>query len=152
MKKISDFESYIDNPSTILEEDIKRVHYFTKGDVVEIVDNNGEVVNYQKLGTEVNKVIDQREYRKVYVNELVTLKELSASGLKVFCYILKNLKVKKDDITISIADCMEFTGYKSKVNIYNGIVELLDKQIIYRKVGTGNYYININAIYNGARQ
>jgi hypothetical protein len=70
----------------------------------------------------------------------------------VLCYVLKNLGVKRDEVNIDIIECMTFTGYKSKVNIYIGIVELLDKKLIFRKVGSGNYFINVNSYYNGSRQ
>jgi len=151
MRKISDFETHIDNPSKLLDGDLKRMHYFTKGTIRKLVNEYGEEKLFSELGDEINKVIDTREYRKVFVNELVTLKDLSSSGIKILCYILKYLKVKKDDITISISECMEFTGYKSKVNVYNGLAELLEKQIIFRKVGIGSYYINVNTFYNGSR-
>ena len=151
-KKLNDFESYSENPSKILEEDIKTLHYISKGKVVYFVDENGEQKQYQELGEEVNKTIDTREYRKVFVEDLQNLKDLSTAGLKVLCYILKNLGVKRDEVNIDIIECMAFTGYKSKVNIYIGIVELLDKKLIFRKVGSGNYFINVNSYYNGNRQ
>ena len=65
--------------------------------------------------------------------------------------MLKNIGIKKDSIIIPIKDCMEFTGYNSRVAVYNGIIDLLDRGIIYRKVGSGNYFININAFFNGKR-
>ena len=151
MRKISDFETYVDNPSKPLEGDLKHVHHFTKGAIRKLVNEYGEEKLFSELGDEVNKVVDSREYRKIFVSELVTLKDLNSSGIKVLCYILKHLRIKKDDITISISECMEFTGYKSKVNVYNGLAELLEKQIIFRKVGIGSYYINVNTFYNGSR-
>jgi hypothetical protein len=87
----------------------------------------------------------------LYVEELTIIKELSTAGLKVLCYVLKNIGAKKDDIAIHLQDCLEFTGYKSKVNVYNGIIELLDKKLLFRKVGSGNYFINVNSFYNGKR-
>jgi hypothetical protein len=151
MKKINDFESYLNNPSKILDKDLKKLHFVKKGEVNEFVSADGELVKYQKLGDEVVSVIDAKEYRKLYVEELTIIKELSTAGLKVLCYILKNIGAKKDDIAIHLQDCLEFTGYKSKVNVYNGIIELLDKKLLFRKVGSGNYFINVNSFYNGKR-
>jgi hypothetical protein len=128
------------------------LHYISKGKVVYFVDENGEQKQYQELGEEVHKTIDTKEYRKVFVEDLQNLKDLSTAGLKVLCYVLKNLGVKRDEVNIDIIECMTFTGYKSKVNIYIGIVELLDKKLIFRKVGSGNYFINVNSYYNGSRQ
>jgi len=152
MKKITDFESYSENPSKILDKDIKKVKYIKKGDVFELLDEYGELIKVQKLSTEEFISIDDREFRKLYVEELDTIKELTTSGLKVLCYVLKNIGIKKDSLIIPIQDCMEFTGYGSRVAVYNGIIDLLDKKILYRKVGSSNYFININAFYSGNRK
>lgn len=151
MRKINDFESYLSNPSKVLDKDLKKLHFVKKGEVGEFITEDGELTKYQKLGNEITTVIDSKEYRKLYKEELVVIKELSTAGLKVLCYVLNNIGVKKDDIAIHLQDCMEFTGYKSKVNIYNGISDLLDKKLLFRKVGSGNYFININSFYNGKR-
>jgi hypothetical protein len=151
MKKINDFESYYTNPSKVLDKDLKKLHFVKKGEVNEFITKDGELTKWQKIGDEIVNVIDSKEYRKLYVDELDTIKDLSTSGLKVLCYVLKNIGVKKDDITIVLSDCLEFTGYKSKVNVYNGIIELLNKKILYRKVGSSNYFINVNTFYNGKR-
>lgn len=151
MRKINDFESYLTNPSKVLDKDLKKLHFVKKGEVNEFITEDGELTKWQKLGTEISNVIDTKEYRKLYKEELVVIKELSTAGLKVLCYVLNNIGVKKDDIAIHLQDCMEFTGYKSKVNIYNGISDLLDKKLLFRKVGSGNYFINVNSFYNGKR-
>jgi hypothetical protein len=151
MRKINDFESYLSNPSKVLDKDLKKLHFVKKGEVGEFITEDGELTKYQKLGDEITTVIDSKEYRKLYKEELVVIKELSTAGLKVLCYVLNNIGVKKDDIAIHLQDCMEFTGYKSKVNIYNGISDLLDKKLLFRKVGSGNYFINVNSFYNGKR-
>ena len=151
-KKISDFESYSINPSKILDKDVKQLHYVHKKEVEEFITKDGEYKRYQELGTEIIKNIDAKKYVKLYIEELDNIKDLSTAGLKVLCYIFKNIGIKKDDISIVLSDCMEFTGYKSKVNVYNGIIELLDKKIIFRRVGSGNYFININSFYNGHRE
>lgn len=150
--KLNDFQSYSENPSKLLEEDLKPIHYFTKTkEVSKFASSDGVEELYQRLGEEVNKTIDTREYRKLFVKDLSLLNDLSAAGLKVLLYVLKNIAVKKDEITIVIEDCMLHTGYKSKVNIYTGIIDLLDKGILYRKVGTRSFFININCFYNGSR-
>ncbi len=151
MKKINDYESYLENPSKLLEKDFKEVNFISKGDVGQFVSEDGELTLFQRLGTEKKHIVDKKEYRKIYVEELETIKELTTSGLKVLCYVLKNIGVKKDAITIHLQDCMDFTGYKSKVNVYSGIVDLLEKKILYRKVGSSNYFININCFYSGNR-
>ncbi len=151
-KKLTDFESYSENPSKVLEKDLKLVKYNNGGDVFEMANEaTGEAVRFQTLGNEDTMVVDDKEYRKLYVEELDNIKELTTAGLKVLCYVLKYIGIKKDSLIIPLHDCMEFTGYGSRVAVYNGIIDLLDRGILYRKVGSGAYFININAFYSGNR-
>lgn len=149
--KLTDFPSYEKNPSILLERDIKKRNYIEQGEVKIFVNPQGEEELYQSLGKDKYYTTDAREYRKIYVEQLGCIKELSNPALKVLCYILKELKPRVDEIAILIDDCMKFTGYESKVNIYKGLVELLNRKLIYRKVGTGTYFIDINSFYNGNR-
>jgi hypothetical protein len=146
------YASYYENPSRIEEGDLNLLTRIKKGDVEEWVNSDGEVVKVQKLASEDTYMNDRREYRKVYVKELSTIKELSSAGLKVWCYVLYNLPIKVDEIFIDTKDCMIFCGYKSKVNVYDGIANLLMHNLLFRKTGSGSYFININAFFNGKRK
>ena len=48
-------------------------------------------------------------------------------------------------------DILQYTGYKTRANIYNGIINLLENGMLFRKTGSGSYYININIFFNGNR-
>jgi|LakMenEpi03Aug12_release.lakeMendotaPanAssembly.Ray.scaffolds.fasta_scaffold571521_1 hypothetical protein len=149
---IMDFEQYAINPSSVYEEDIKSITYIKKGDVRSLHDmSTGEEVMIQNLDNVSSFSVDNREYRKVYVNGLNSISELSSSGLRVWCYILARLSPKKNEITINMSDALDYTGYKGKMNIYNGIINLLENGLLFRKNGSGSYYININIFFNGNR-
>jgi len=149
---IMDFEQYAINPSSVYEEDIKSITYIKKGDVRSLHDmSTGEEVMIQNLDNVSSFSVDNREYRKVYVNGLNSISELSSSGLRVWCYILARLSPKKNEITINMSDALDYTGYKGKMNIYNGIINLLENGLLFRKIGSGSYYININIFFNGNR-
>ena len=149
---IMDFEQYAINPSSVYEEDIKSITYIKKGDVRSLHDmSTGEEVMIQNLDNVSSFSVDNREYRKVYVNGLNSISELSSSGLRVWCYILARLSPKKNEITINMSDALDYTGYKGKMNIYNGIINLLENGMLFRKNGSGSYYININIFFNGNR-
>jgi hypothetical protein len=113
--------------------------------------STGEEVMIQNLDNVSSFSVDNREYRKVYVNGLNSISELSSSGLRVWCYILARLSPKKNEITINMSDALDYTGYKGKMNIYNGIINLLENGLLFRKTGSGSYYININIFFNGNR-
>ena len=147
-----DFEQYAINPSSVYEEDIKSITYIKKGDVRSLHDmSTGEEVMIQNLDNVSSFSVDNREYRKVYVNGLNSISELSSSGLRVWCYILARLSPKKNEITINMSDALDYTGYKGKMNIYNGIINLLENGLLFRKTNSGSYYININIFFNGNR-
>jgi hypothetical protein len=149
---IMDFEQYAINPSSVYEEDVKSITYIKKGDVRSLHDmSTGEEVMIQNLDNVSSFSVDNREYRKVYVNGLNSISELSSSGLRVWCYILARLSPKKNEITINMSDALDYTGYKGKMNIYNGIINLLENGLLFRKNGSGSYYININIFFNGNR-
>jgi hypothetical protein len=152
MKTIKDYETYSTNPSLFLLEDTKVISYIKKGDLKQFYNiETGEEVNYQEMGIHDNRTVDSREYRKVYVDALPTIACLSSAGLKVWCYVLARIIARKDEVGINMEDCMEYTGYKTRANVYNGIVNLLENGLLFKKVGSGVYFININTFFNGNR-
>lgn len=151
MKKINDYPSYKESPIELKGVGTKT--YVIEGDIEEFVSTGtGEASLYKKLGSVKSYTHDSLEYRKLYVRGLPLLKDLSSPGLKVFSYILMYIRPKQSEVIISIPECIEFTGYSGAVNIYKGIIELLEKEIIFRKVGSGGvYFINSNILFNGKR-
>lgn len=152
MKTIKDYESYSVNPSVVLIADIKVINQVKKGEIKRMQDmDTGEETIIQEMGEHLIFEKDSREYRKVYVEALPTIANLSSAGLKVWCYVLARLIAKKDEIGINLDDCMEYTGYKTRANIYTGIINLLENKMLFKKVGSGVYFININIFFNGNR-
>lgn len=152
MKTIKDYETYSTNPSVVLLEDTKVISYIKKGDLQQFYNvDTGEELQFQPIGNHYLKPTDTREYRKVYVAALPTIALLSSAGLKVWCYVLARIIAKKDEVGINMEDCMEYTGYKTRANVYNGIVNLLENGLLFKKVGSGVYFININTFFNGNR-
>lgn len=152
VKTIKDYETYSINPSVVLAEDTKVINYIKKGELKQFYNiETGEEVNYQEMGVHDNRNIDSREYRKVYVDGLPSIALLSSSGLKVWCYVLARIIARKDEVGINMEDCMEYTGYKTRTNVYSGIVNLLEHKLLFRKIGSGVFYININLFFNGNR-
>jgi len=152
MKTIKDYESYSSNPSCVLLQDMKIISYVKRGDLISVQNTStGEELLIQEMGKDKTSKIDTREYRKVYVESLNSIANLSSSGLKVWCYVLSRLIASKDEIGINMEDILQYTGYKTRANIYNGIINLLENGLLFRKTGSGSYYININIFFNGNR-
>lgn len=152
MKKISDFDVYGVNPINILSNDLRVVSRIKKGGIKYLQNlETGEQMNMQELGTSFTTTTDTREYRKLYVEGLSSIANLSSAGLRVWCYVLTRLEAKKDYVDINVQDIMEYTGYKNSSNVYNGIINLLENRLLFRK-GLNSYYININVYFNGKRK
>ena len=152
MKTIKDYECYSSNPSCVFLEDMKVISYIKKGDLVNVQNTStGEELLMQQMGKDKTSRIDTREYRKVYVASLNTIANLSSAGLKVWCYVLSRLIASKDEIGINMEDILQYTGYKTRANIYNGIANLIENGMLFRKTGSVSYYININIFFNGNR-
>lgn len=153
MKTITDYPTYEDNPfkmSDILT--LKKRRYEDISERREIVLTDTGEMGVVTLYETHDKQGDYKEYRKIYVDALDKLSNLTVPGLKVFTYILSKLKISKDYIYIRSNEAMEFCGYTSKSDIYKGIANLLEQQLIARRVGMdGIYFINYDAFYNGSR-
>jgi len=149
-KKISDFKTYEVNPS--VPEGIESRTYLTKPRETELtLTSTGEVMTLMKGRDVVTKENDTLTYNKVYKSAYADIKEFSVSALKIWCYINENIKPKRDDVSINVKECMEYCNYNTNAAIYKGIIELLDKEFIYRREGTGNFFINVNKFFNGKR-
>lgn len=148
--KLADFEVYKENPSkpegivsrNIIEQDGARAF---------VDKETGEEKLYFSAGTHKIVEHDGAVYIKVYHPTFSIIKDFNSSEIKVWCFISTILKPKKDEITLNISDCKDYTGYSSDVNIYKGILGLLEKKFIYRKTGSGNYFIDVNMFFNGRR-
>ena len=153
MKGINDFDTHEENPVNILSVDLKLFSPVKKGKVKHLQNlETGEQISVQELAKQESYFSDSREYRKLYVDDLSGISNLSSAGLRMWCYVLSRLPAKKDEVQINIPDAMEYTGYKTKANIYTGIINLLENKLLFRKKRDKGYYININVFFNGKRK
>ena len=148
--KLSDFEAYRENPSLpigIVSRDIR-----DEGEVMETVTADGEAFFVRKLGNARTVKNDTLPYKKVFNDAFPSISNFSSPGLKVWCFIVSSLQPRENEVFLSMEECKTYTGYTSDVAIYRGIIELLDKGFIYRKLGSNSsFFINVNMFFNGKR-
>lgn len=116
--------------------------------VLKGVDHNGEV-----LGDTVfirNKTVDSEEFTKFFLAGFKAFFDLKPASMKVFSFILAQLKPNQDCFWFFVEDCMEYTGYSS-VSIFRALGELCAAQIIARGRTERLYYINPMVCFNGDR-
>lgn len=151
-ERISHHASYDDNPSRKKLEGVEVKKLYKPGDVVRLVDDDASEVLLQHLGKKQVMKVDTKPFKKVFADAFPMIKDLSIPALRVFIYIMHTLEAKSDWVAFSYAECMEFCNYGSRNNVYKGLLELLNKSLIYRRAGEeSSYFINVNRFYNGRR-
>lgn len=101
-----------------------------------------------------DKMIDRRQYAKVYVEfiPLILQEGLSMAGIKMLFYIIGCLQPGRDTVTFNIKVAREKLKYKHDKSVYEGLVDLLKLGVIARKTGyTEQYWINPQFIFRGDR-
>lgn len=115
-----------------------------------LIDNEtGEVKAHTVFAKRID--IDKTEFRKIYVKSLAAWFDLSKTGIRIFAYILSVLKPNADSFMIDYDECMEFTKYKTRKSIADGIKELIENQFIARGKNQYLYFINPTIFFNGDR-
>lgn len=121
----------------------------------QIVRDDELVEEFTENGWRV-RVWDSKQFVKLFPDGQADLVKLGSSGIAVFCYILLHLKKLQDQVTIlplafgEWYRCLEgCSESNTKMICYRGIIDLLNNEFLYLKVGEGSYFININKFFNG---
>jgi len=159
--KVTDFDKHEVNPfmEKALEDIVKhRVRRYkrvnAKGSLTKeaaqiVVNGDGEPLAYGSFMEYV--VLDEKQFTKVYLKEMAIFWELNKAGQKVLMYILSNLKPNSDLVLFSMEKCLDFTGYKHKKNVIEGIGNLLSKDVIAKSIYETAFFINPMILFNGDR-
>ena len=94
---------------------------------------------------------DKQPHIKVYNDMYDIFTKLSTSGIMILSYLFKELPEDNDEVFLNVQLIMTRNNLKSRTAVYTGIMDLMDKQIIAKKVGGDSYYINPAYIYKGKR-
>ncbi|KAB4316819.1 hypothetical protein GAO43_29965, partial [Bacteroides thetaiotaomicron] len=116
--------------------------------ILKAVDGNGEI-----LGNSVfirNKAVDTESFAKFFLAGFKAFFDLKPASIKVFKYILGQLKPNQDSFMFFMDECKEETGY-SEVSIFRALGELCSAEIIARGRADIEYYINPMCVFNGDR-
>lgn len=97
-----------------------------------------------------NILIDCRPFTKLFNSHSIMLADLNPSALKVLMWLMDQLSINSDRVTIKVADVMSFYNYNTTPPIYNGIRELIKKDIIAKAYATNEYFINPKIYFNGS--
>lgn len=117
--------------------------------ILQAVSDNGEVLGHTSFVRQIE--VDEEKFTKLYLSQFSAFFDLGKQGLKVFGYIMNELKPNKDEFHFRLDKCQQYTNYKTKMSIYQGLAQLLECEIIARADYDGYYFINPLVIFNGNR-
>ena len=118
--------------------------------ILQAIDTNtGEILGHTQFIRQIE--VDEDKFAKFYLSNFSSFFDLKPSAIKVFGYILEQLTPNRDSFNFYMEDCLEFTGYKSKVSVFKGLTQLIKSGIIARGRTEYEYYINPMVVFNGNR-
>lgn len=157
-KRIKDYVSYEENPTTLRNKIIGLGFGAKDLDTVFVNDETGEWLETGRDKSQNEVVRDGHQHIKLFRPAQTEIIKLNSSGLAVLSYVFSILKKWKDEVFIDVEgfssfynSISDFEGKDGRMVYYRGILNLLKYEMIYKKVGEGNYFININMFFNGTR-
>lgn len=154
--KLKDFEKnranpFVDNAIENIETVKKKqfINTANKSEVQVIINNEGEAVGHSAFMRFIE--VDEDKFTKFYLSQFEAFWDLPKSAIRVFGYIMQQLKPKNDRFDFFMDDCMEYTKYKNKKQIYEGLTSLCQNGIIARGFNEYVYFINPLIVFNGDR-
>lgn len=111
--------------------------------------NTGELVGHTQFIRQIE--VDEEQFAKIYLSNFSAFFDLKPQALKVFGYVLKQLIPNRDEFIFILEDAMNYTGYKAKSSIFQGLGQLVANKIIARGKTDFLYYINPMVTFNGNR-
>lgn len=152
-KKVRSFSKHSKSPfiSDLLEIEIDKRRKILAGKRPSMIINSetGEIEGHQVFA--ITEKVDRETFIKIYERGLVSLFNLSKSGLKVFGFFTKIAKPNKDYVIFEIDECKEYTKYKTDKPVLKGIAELIEGKFIARSKYHYKYFINPSMFFNGNR-
>jgi len=157
--RLSLYEKYDKNP--FVEKAIEKVNghlvkkYKTASKtgekaILQAVDHTtGEVLGHTTFVRQIE--VDEDKFTKLYLSQYSAFFDLKNQGIKVFGYIMTKLIPKQDMFSFFIKEALEYTGYKTRESLYQGLAQLVKAEIIARGPSDSHYFINPLVAFNGDR-
>ena len=140
--KLKDYPTYDYNPFRIQSSNMQTF----KATKHQVISQDGVLLS-EKNDYPLN---DIQEHVRIFNYDIFN--GLSSSGIMVLSYIFKELSKGGDEVMLNITLIMEAYGLKSKTAAYTGVIDLVDKKIVAKKIGGDVYYINPAMMFKGTRK
>ena len=156
-KKVTEHEAFEKNP--FLEKAMEEISVKQRKQLIRPTKaDQGLLVVSEKTGAVEGHTafmrfieVDENQFAKIYINEISALFNLTKSAIRVLGYLLTALKPNNDSVLFILEDCMTYTKYKHKKDVFSGLASLMEANIIARSRHDFMYFINPLIFFNGNR-
>ena len=158
-KKLTDYPQNEHNP--FAEKAVQEIQSTKKRQTIKPPKNESGENKYWVIDESGNKVaesvfvreteVDPEQFAKIFLGGLLNFWDISPRGIRVFTYILKQLRPGKDSFYFSTDECMKFTRYKTRGLVTSGLAELIGAGLIARSTDSIIYFLNPSLLFNGSR-
>lgn len=143
-------ESYLESPYKYRNID-ERI--FTTKENEELTTNmdTGEMFVIKRVSKDKRILHDSLVYTKLFQDSVRQLCELGSPAMKVLLYSMAMVKPLSELVILNGPDVMLYCNI-GKTSFYDGLMELLDKKILSKKLGsTIEFWFDPNIFFNGNR-
>ena len=95
--------------------------------------------------------VDREQFTKVFREGIPYLAKLSKTAKALLYYIMDNLPKDKGYVIIDNATVMEFCDFKTRKSVRDGVIELLEKNILTKSTVHKKFWVNPLVMFNGNR-
>ena len=143
-------EEYLNNPYKI--NGIAERMYTTKTDETLTVDpDTGQYYTMKKVSQNKRVMHDGMVYAKLFQDSVTCLMDLSHPSLRIILYAMSVVRPLSESVMLHAPDVCVACGMAEKT-FYNNLMELLDKRILSRKLGSSiEFWFDPNLFFNGNR-
>lgn len=133
---------------------IKRLNGCTKQRVLAFGNARVELERTQNnIGARLalTQKVDRETFIKVFRNSLQYIAKLSRTAQAILWYVMDNLPKDKGYIIIDNSTVMEFCDFKTRKSVRDGVIELLEKNILTKSTINKKFWVNPLVMFNGNR-
>lgn len=143
-------EEYLNSPYKM--NGIVERAYTTKTDETLTVDpETGQMYTMKKVSQNKMVLHDGMVYSKLFQESVAMLMDLSHPSLRIMLYAMSVVRPLSESVMLHAPDVCVACGMAEKT-FYNNLMELLDKRILSRKLGSSiEFWFDPNLFFNGNR-
>lgn len=133
---------------------IRRLNGCTKQRVLSFGNVRVELEKYQdNVGARIvlTQKVDREEFTKVFRGYIPYIAKLSRTAQGVLWYVMDNLPQDKGYVVIDNSSVMEYCSFKTRKSVRDGVIELLEKNILTKSTVHKKFWVNPLVMFNGNR-